>query len=154
MNWKICLVMVLAAAAGRAENEPAKKQSGDEPAKKTAAKPAPPTAELKLPGGATMVEPGTYTYTDAHGKKWIYRKTPFGLSRAEDKPAPADAVPAPPPGAGVTATEDGDSVRFERPSPFGVYKWQKKKSDLTDDERAAWEHSQTKTASSEKAKQE
>jgi hypothetical protein len=144
MNWRICFVMVLAMAAGQAEDNQAAK-------KKSAAKPASSTAELKLPAGATMVEPGTYTYTDAQGKKWIYRKTPFGLSRAEDKPAPADAVPAPPPGAGMTATEDGDSVRFERPSPFGVYKWQKKKSDLTDDERAAWEHSQNKTAQSEKA---
>jgi hypothetical protein len=149
MNWKIGFVIVLAIAIGRAEDAPPTTTT-----KKSAAKPASPTAELKLPAGATMVEPGTYTYTDAKGKKWIYRKTPFGLSRAEDKPAPADAAPAPPLGAGMTATEDGDSVRFERPSPFGVYRWQKKKSDLTDDERAAWERSQPKTESSEKAKQE
>jgi hypothetical protein len=146
MNWKICFVMVLAIAIGQAEDTPAKK--------KTAAKPASPTAELKLPAGAAMVEPGTYTYTDAKGKKWIYRKTPFGLARFEDKPAAADAVPAPPPGAGITAAEEGDTVRFERPGPFGVYRWQKKKSDLDDDERAAWERSQPKTDSSEKAKQE
>ena len=35
------------------------------------------------------------------------------------------------------ATEDGDTVRFERPGPFGVYKWQKKKSDLDETEKAA-----------------
>jgi hypothetical protein len=146
MNWKICFVMVLAIAIGQAEEAPVQK--------KTAPKPASPTAELKLPAGATMVEPGTYTFTDTKGKKWIYRKTPFGLSRAEDKPTPADAAPAPPPGAGMTATEDGDTVRFERPGPFGVYRWQKKKSELDDDERAALEHSQPKSASTEKAKQE
>jgi hypothetical protein len=146
MSWKICFAMALAMAIGQAEDAPAKK--------KTAAKPATSTAGLKLPAGATEVEPGTYTYTDAQGKKWIYRKTPFGLARAEDKPAPADAKPAPPLGDGVTATEDGDSVHFERSSPFGVYRWQKKKSDMTDDERAAFERSQTKTATVEKAKQE
>lgn len=146
MHWKICFVMVLAIAIGRAEDRPEKK--------KTAAKVAAPAAELKLPAGATMVEPGTYTYTDAQGKNWIYRKTPFGLSKAEDKPAPAPDATTAAADAGYTATEDGDSVRFERPSPFGVYKWKKKKTDLTSDEKAAWERSQAKAAPAEKAKQE
>jgi hypothetical protein len=146
VNWKICFVMVLAIAIGQAEDQPAKK-------KKSAPKPAAATAELKLPAGATLVEPGTYTYTDSQGKKWIYRKTPFGLAKTEDKPAPA-AESAPATDSNYTAVEDGDSIRFERPGPFGVYKWQKKKSDLTEDEKAAWERSQKKSASIEKAKQE
>jgi hypothetical protein len=145
MNWKICFVVVVAIAIGQAEDAPAEK--------KTAAKPASPTAELKIPAGATMVDPNTYNYTDAKGKKWIYRKTPFGVARLEDKPAPADAVSTPR-GAGITATLDGDNVRFERPGPFGIYRWQKKKSDLDDDERAALERAQPKTATAEKAKQE
>ena len=37
-------------------------------------------------------------YTDAQGKKWIYRKTPFGVSRMEDKPDTRPAVQAVRPG--------------------------------------------------------
>ena len=119
-----------------------------QPAKKAAAKknPAPP-AELTLPAGAKLVEPGTFTFTDAKGKKWIYRQTPFGLARMEDKPVEAQAAPAAE--SQITATEDGDTIRFERPGPFGVYKWQKKKSDLADDERAAWERSRAAKAKQE-----
>ena len=49
----------------------------------------------------------------------------------------------------ITATEDGDTIRFERAGPFGVYKWQKKKSELADDERAAWERSRVAKARQE-----
>src|SRR5438477_12757121 len=83
-------------------------------AKKAAAKKnPPPAAELTLPAGAVQVDPGTYTYTDSNGKKWTYRKTPFGLSRTEDKPGQA-AVPASSAGM-ITATEAGDKIKFERP---------------------------------------
>lgn len=146
MKWKIGMVAILAIGIGLAEDQPAKK-------KKSVPKPAAAAAELKLPAGATMTEPGTYTYTDPQGKKWIYRKTPFGLSKAEDKPAPAAETNAAAEAA-YTATEDGDGVRFERPGPFGVYKWRKKKSDLTDDEKAAWERSQGKSPSAAKTAQE
>ncbi len=140
--------MLTALAVGWAEDQPAKEK------KKTPAKTAAVPAELKLPAGAVLVEPNTYTFTDAKGKKWIYRKTPFGLSRAEDKPTPATEAAVPPSGAGITATEDGDTIHFERPSPFGVYRWEKKKSDLTDDERAAWERSQANSETTAKVKQE
>jgi hypothetical protein len=100
-----------------------------------------------------MVEPGTYTFTDAQGKKWIYRKTPFGLARLEDKPADTKAA-APAGGLVTTATEDGDIVRFERPGPFGMYRWQKKKTELDDDERAALNRSRDKSAGAAKEKQE
>lgn len=148
MKWKICLVVSLGLAIGQAEEAQAVK-------KKSAQKNPAPAAELTLPAGATQVEPGTYTFTDAKGKKWIYRKTPFGLSRAEDKPAPASVPPAAGAASVVTATEDGDTVRFEKPGPFGSYRWQKKKSELTDDEKAAWQRSQdSATTSAVKAKQE
>ena len=55
---------------------------------------------------------------------------------------------------GIIAKEDGDTIRFERPGPFGTYKWQKKKSELADDERAAWEQSREKDKAAAKAKQE
>ena len=136
MIRKILILAALAMVMASAEDkQPAKKTTA---AKKTAA----PQAELTLPPGAVQVDAGTYTFTDSKGKKWIYRQTPFGLSRAEDKPsqgaAPASA------GSYLTATEDGDKVKFERPGPFGVYRWEKKKSELDDDERAALERSKAK----------
>ena len=44
-------------------------------------------------------------------------------------------------------------IRFERPGPFGPYRWQKKKSELDSDERAAWERALAKTAPAAKAKE-
>ena len=41
-----------------------------------------------------------------------------------------------------------------RPGPFGTYRWEKKKSELTEDEKAAWERLQAKDAATAKAKQE
>jgi len=136
--------MFLTGFIALAEDQPAPKK---ERAKKN---PTPPV-ELTLPAGAKQVELGTYTFTDAQGKKWIYRKTPFGLARMEDKPVEVSSAPS---GDGITAKEDGDTVRFERPGPFGTYRWQKKKSELADDEKAAWERSKDKDAAAAKAKQE
>ena len=51
---------------------------------------------------------------------------------------------------GVAARVNGDTIHFERPGPFGAYKWQKKISELDDTERAALERSRTNT----KAKQD
>jgi glucose/arabinose dehydrogenase len=147
MKLKICLIVAMAIGAAQAESRQTAPKKASE--KK---KPAPVPAEVTIPAGATQVEPGTYTFTDAQGKKWIYRKTPFGIARAEDKPA--EAVSAPASGAAITAAEDGDNIRFERSGPFGTYRWQKKKSDLSDDERAAWERSSGKDAAASKAKQE
>ncbi len=146
MKLKICFAIALTIGMARAEDRQAQKKA--DPKKKSA-----PPAELTLPAGATMVEPGTYTFTDAQGKKWIYRKTPFGLARLEDKPAD---TPAPAPAASLvtSATEDGDIVRFERPGPFGMYRWQKKKTELDDDERAALNRSRDKSAAGVKGKQE
>src|SRR5689334_25119124 len=113
--------------------------SDPQPAKKNTA-PAPPVAKpikpLEIPKGAVETEPGTFRYTDSDGKKWIYRKTPFGVARLEDKGTDQAAEqPASDPSSFIKATEDGDTVRFERPGPFGIYRWQKKKSDLDDGER-------------------
>jgi hypothetical protein len=93
---------------------------------------------LEIPKGAVETEPGTFRYTDSDGKKWIYRKTPFGVARLEDKPTDdAAAQSKVEPSAGIKVTEEGDVVHFERPGPFGVYRWQKKVSDLDETERAA-----------------
>jgi hypothetical protein len=144
MKLKICFLTILAIGLVQAEDRQAPKKAV------TKKKPAPP-AEIVIPAGATLVEPGTYSFTDAQGKKWIYRKTPFGIARAEDKPA--EVAPASAAGPTTIATEDGDSVRFERPGPFGPYRWQKKKSELDKDEQAAWERSTGKQPAAAKAKE-
>ena len=97
---------------------------------------------LTIPAGAVWDSKGYYRYTDAQGKKWIYRKTPFGVTRMEDTPERSTAKAAAANGAGIKATEDGDIVRFERLGPFGLWKWEKKKSELDETEKAALENSQ------------
>ena len=147
MRLRICFAIVLSGFIALAEDQPA-------PKKQTAKKSAAPPAELTLPAGAKQVELGTYTFTDAQGKKWIYRKTPFGLARIEEKPVEASAPTAAASGDGIVAKEDGDTIRFERPGPFGTYRWQKKRSELADDEKAAWERSKDKDGAAAKAKQD
>ena len=34
------------------------------------------------------------------------------------------------------ATDKGDTVQFEHATPLGLFKWDKKKSELTDEDRA------------------
>jgi hypothetical protein len=106
--------------------------------------------EVKIPADAVKTEDGSYKYTDSKGKKWIYRNTPFGVAKSEDKPIDATATPfgkaklqekpaeAPKPVVDTNPTrafEDGDSYRFERNTPFGVSKWTKKKTDLDASEK-------------------
>lgn len=104
---------------------------------------------LEIPKDAVETEPGTFRYTDSEGKKWIYRKTPFGVARLEDKPADPSVKPVDP-AEGVKAVEEGDTVHFERPGPFGTYKWDKKKSDLDDVERVALERAHTAAKANQK----
>jgi hypothetical protein len=115
--------------------------AADKPGAKT--KPAAKAAAvkpLKIPAGAVESD-GGWRYTDAQGKKWIYRKTPFGVARMEDKPDTRPAVQAVRP-EDVKATESGEYIRFERPGPFGTYKWQAKKTELNELEQAAWKRAQ------------
>jgi hypothetical protein len=155
---KLFLVVCMSALALSAAAPQAQKKSASA-TPKAAAKPAPKAADtpkandasrpMAIPSDAVLGEDGDYRYTDPQGKKWIYRKTPFGITRLEDSPERAAAKAAAANGAGIKATEDGDIVRFERLGPFGMWKWQKKKSDLDDTEKAALRNAQagTKTAS-------
>jgi hypothetical protein len=88
-------------------------------------------AEDRIPAGATEVTPYTYRDVDAQGQTWMYRQTPFGLTkwRPSDVPPPRVKFQN-----AVTATDLGDSVRFERKTPFGDYVWTKKKVEMTADE--------------------
>jgi hypothetical protein len=124
---KFVLIVILAMAplaAAEATTKPA-----------APAKPAAAPKPIEIPKGAVEVSPGTYRFTDAAGKKWLYRKTPFGVARLADKEEQKAAADAAAPKAQVTAVEEGDVVHFERPGPFGVYRWNRKKSELSDDEK-------------------
>src|SRR5437899_1702497 len=87
-----------------------------------------------VPSGATKVAPYTYRLSDKDGKTWIYRQTPFGYSKAEEKAQDAKETPlAPPP---PTKVKDlGDRYRFERQGMMGKMVWERKKTELTDDEK-------------------
>jgi hypothetical protein len=131
--------------------------------KKPAPKPAP--AALTIPSGATRIDENTYVHTDAQGKTWTYRKTPFGLQKSErtaesapyplpetarDRQTPfsAEGTAAPPQSTDtaeeVTVTESVDNVTFKRKTPFGNNTWTKKKSELTAEERALLERAKAR----------
>jgi hypothetical protein len=102
--------------------------------KQPAAKPA--VRQMVVPAGAKQVDANTWRYTDKQGKTWIYARNPFGLARYEE----TAAVQTPPAAAqGLKAYPEGDKVRFEAPSPFGVSRWVKSKQEMTEDERRVWE---------------
>lgn len=102
----------------------------------TAKKPDAPALRQAVP-----VKSAGVSRIDEHGKKWLEVLTPFGLARFEDNTAGASSLIE----EGkkkelelTRAVEDGDSVRFERPGPFGTYRWTKKKTELDALEQAAW----------------
>jgi hypothetical protein len=141
---KLFFVVLVSVVAAMAEDgqAPAKKASPAAP--KAASKSTPKVSDASkptaIPADAVADSTGDYHYTDPQGKKWIYRKTPFGVSRLEDtgeQATKADAVSS----GGIVAFEEGDKVRFERKGPFGVWKWEKKKSEMDEAEKAALQNS-------------
>jgi hypothetical protein len=121
------IALILIAAAGLLA------QDKTTPPPKTAAK-ADPASLPTIPAGAKEAGDGLYRYTDAQGKTWMYRRTPFGVAKWEDKPSAQPAASSDP--APATVTDLGDSFQFQRDTPFGPQKWTRKKSELTDDEKA------------------
>ena len=127
---KTCILFLFAAVLLAGADAPAK----------TVDPPPTPVKLLQVPAGAVEVRPGAFRFVDTDGKAWLYRKTPFGVVRTPDSQPTATTI----------AIEDGDTIRFERPTPFGVDKWQKKKSELNSTERAIWESQQASSAASKK----
>ncbi len=122
------------------------------PAKPAAAK----RQEIKVPADAVEIAPYTFRSTDSEGKTWIYRQTPFGVSRTEDKPLSAEDAKKAQDAKdrliqSTTAVEDGDSIRFSQNWPFGRTQWRKKKTDLNEIEQAVWNRELAKRTSSETA---
>ena len=122
-----------AAKSGTPSKAPSKKP--EQAAKATPAQKAKPQVQATtIPAGAVEVEPYLFRYQDASGKTWMYRQPPFGLSKWEETstPAPEPVAKTEP----VVVTDLGDSVRFERNTPFVKGTWVRKKTELTDEEKA------------------
>lgn len=85
-----------------------------------------------IPAGASQIAPQMWRYADKDGKVWVYRRTPFGISKAEEK----QLKPISTDGLVVKAADLGDSVRFEQQTPFGARSWTRKKTELNDNEKA------------------
>jgi hypothetical protein len=162
----IAVVMLVLCSAGLHAATPKKNSKTAAPVRKAAAaparKPAPPP--VVIPASATRVDENTYTHTDLHGKTWVYRKTPFGIQKTErttestpyalpdvarDRQSPfaaegSHAAAAPQAENVVTAIEAGDSVTFQKKTPFGNNSWTKKKSELNEEEKALLERAKSR----------
>ncbi len=93
------------------------------------------TAASPLPAGAEQVREGVWRFKDSSGKTWIYTKTPFGYTRELE--GKRDDSPAAP-NFHVVAIE-GDTVKFERSTPFGKTVWTRNISELDEREKAVYE---------------
>jgi hypothetical protein len=92
----------------------------------------------KPPEGAVEIKPGLWRLVEKDGKVWHYRQTPFGLAKFDPNETPTESEEEL---IGVVAFDKGDSVEFQRKTPFGTTKWTKKKSEMTGPERNAFERS-------------
>ncbi len=130
---RLITVAALCAAAVCAQ---ATQKKSDRTATTSATKPA-PAAAIVVPKDAVKNANGTWSYTDKQGKKWVYVTTPFGILRTEV--TDSESRPDAPLSAATKVIDKGDTVRFEQPGPFGPIAWEKKKSDLTDQERQVFD---------------
>lgn len=148
MRLLIVLLLPAMMVCTAQQTKPAAKKAPAKAAKTVAAPKAPVIKPMQVPAGAVEYEPYHYRFTDKSGKKWIYNKTPFGVVRHPDVP---DVASASDQSSDVKASDAGDSVRFERSSPFGPVKWERKKSELTDSEKIAWDREQARSAQAQAA---
>ena len=133
-------------AAGQSTSTDSKSTDNKKPAAPKVTKvPDSPT----IPADATPVGDGSFRYVDKDGKKWIYRATPFGVSKSEEHP-PVQVVQQV--ADDPTKSEDaGESVKFTRPTPFGAKVWTRKKSELDSYEKGIWDRDRLKTTNSSPA---
>jgi hypothetical protein len=148
MTLRVLAVLTILAATAVADDTPAANRRKIDTSKPTKVK------AVTIPPDAVQIDSNNYRYTDPAGKKWIYSKTPFGIARVEDKgvedPKKAQEEMAHQIES-TKAVEDGDSIRFERPSPFGISRWQRKKGELNEVERAVWDRELEKRAAPQSA---
>jgi hypothetical protein len=155
-HLSIILFSAFALTAETPKKPAVKATATSKTAKKTEKAKAAP-AVITVPAGAQETEPGVWLHTDAQGKRCMYRQTPFGIVRLEDKPAAPDPKAIEQEVAqleATTAVEEGDSIRFTRPGPFGFYRWTTKKSELNEQEQAIWKRERERSGQTETKKPE
>lgn len=108
-------------------------------------------AALELPSAAKPAGTNQWTYTDEKGQDWIYKRTPFGLTRVPKPGSPlaqAQGQGALPSRLheGISVREEGDTIHFARTGPFGPMKWSKKRDELSEAEQKALEISRRESA--------
>jgi hypothetical protein len=138
---RILLIFAVAAwtlaAVGK---EPDSSGNTGKPAKSSgAAKAADPAAP---PAGAEKQPDGVWISKDGSGKRWIHKRTPFGWARYPEKEAEAALAAEASPDPTRAVADLGDKVRFEKPGPFGTFRWERHKSEFNAAEKAAWERMQ------------
>jgi hypothetical protein len=120
----------------------------------TAAKPATKKAEaVTLPTGAKKTGEGTWDFTDADGKQWVFKQMPFGLTRMSKADLDARTNTALPDGMSV-APDAAGAYKFTRRTPFGAVTYVKKADDLSETERAVVAAMNRKSATQETAAQQ
>jgi hypothetical protein len=143
------LILATLLGAGLAAGDGGKKDPQSNPPASPA--PSAPSVPIGPPKEAVEIARYTFRYTDAQGKVWIYRRTPFGWMKAERKDVP-EAAPAAAALPETRVVEDGDGVRFERNTPFGMQRWRRKKSELTEQEKQIFERASRPAANAPSAK--
>jgi len=126
----------------------------------------PKLASAKRPAGvpadAAPVSEGVWRWIDPQRKVWLFQETPAGLMKSEAPKGvtatlgPTGLPPADPrPDATlelISVKEEGDSLRFSRPGPFGKYSWVKKKTELDRDETIVWQRARSKSGAAKAKK--
>jgi hypothetical protein len=125
-------LITVAALFGAAVCAQATQKKSDKTATTSATTPAPKAAP-SIPKDAVKNADGNWNYTDKEGRKWVYVNTPFGVMKTDV--TDAENRPEAPLSTATKVIDKGESVRFEQPGPFGPIAWEKKKSDLTNQER-------------------
>ncbi len=94
------------------------------------------------PVGAEKQSDGAWISKDGSGKRWIHKRTPFGWARYPEKEAGAAPAAQAAPDPTRAVADLGEKVRFEKPGPFGTFRWERNKSEFNEAEKAAWERMQ------------
>jgi len=138
--------VLLAQESPPAAKAPEKRSAAEQRRRAPAAKPPAGGQRLELPKDAEETAPFTWRWTDKEGKRWIYRQTPFGLVRYQERETESAAEPGSGGRPALEAYEEGEQVRFERLTPFGKQRWYRNKSELEGEEREAWQRSRQRGA--------
>jgi hypothetical protein len=132
MKFRAQLALILAMAA---VSSPVAAQPKQEKKAASTAAAAPASGPVSIPTDAVEVEPGLFEAKDETGKVWHYTRTPFGVrkfppERLKDTTAVEAARIA-------VLSQDGETVKFERKTPFGTTAWSKSKDKLNAAEKLA-----------------